>query len=75
MTAAPGASWSASGGKSIVDRDSFSAPKRSLGQNFLADPNICRRIVAAAREMDIRVLDHLVVTEDRFFSFQAEGMI
>lgn len=25
----------------------FSAPKRSLGQNFLADPNICRRIVEA----------------------------
>lgn len=24
----------------------FPAPKRSLGQNFLADPNICRRIVA-----------------------------
>lgn len=26
----------------------FSQPKRSLGQNFLSDPNICRRIVAAA---------------------------
>ena len=30
-----------------MDRDAFSAPKRSLGQNFLADPNICRRIVAS----------------------------
>ena len=29
----------------------------------------------AARELDIRVLDHLVVTENRFFSFQAEGML
>ncbi|NCD24558.1 MAG: ribosomal RNA small subunit methyltransferase A [Deltaproteobacteria bacterium] len=27
----------------------FRAPKRSLGQNFLADPNICRRIVATLR--------------------------
>lgn len=27
---------------------SFASPKRSLGQNFLADPNICRRIVAVA---------------------------
>ena len=26
----------------------FRSPKRSLGQNFLSDPNICRRIVAAA---------------------------
>lgn len=26
----------------------FSLPKRSLGQNFLSDPNICRRILAAA---------------------------
>lgn len=26
---------------------SFEAPKRSLGQNFLCDPQICRRIVAA----------------------------
>ena len=39
------------------------------------DVAFTRRIVAAAREMDIRVLDHLVVTENRFFSFQAEGMI
>ena len=39
------------------------------------DMAFTRRIVAAAREMDIRVLDHLVVTENRFFSFQAEGMI
>jgi 16S rRNA (adenine1518-N6/adenine1519-N6)-dimethyltransferase len=30
-----------------VDRSSFLAPKRSLGQNFLSDPNICRRIVAS----------------------------
>jgi 16S rRNA (adenine1518-N6/adenine1519-N6)-dimethyltransferase len=27
------------------ERSAFSSPKRSLGQNFLSDPNICRRIV------------------------------
>ncbi len=47
MTVAPGANWNVNGGRSIVDRASFSAPKRSLGQNFLADPNICRRIIAS----------------------------
>ena len=32
-----------------MNSPAFQAPKRSLGQNFLADPNICRRIVAALR--------------------------
>ena len=32
-----------------MDSRSFSNPKRSLGQNFLSDPNVCRRIVAAAQ--------------------------
>lgn len=31
-----------------MNNASFLTPKRSLGQNFLADPNICRRIVASA---------------------------
>jgi len=39
------------------------------------DVEFTRRIVAAAREIDIRVLDHVVVTEDRFYSFQTEGII
>ena len=30
-----------------MDKPTFLAPKRSLGQNFLSDPNICRRIVAS----------------------------
>lgn len=30
-----------------MDKQAFLAPKRSLGQNFLSDPNICRRIVAS----------------------------
>jgi DNA repair protein RadC len=41
----------------------------------LQDVEFTRRIKQAARELDIRVLDHLVVTESRFFSFQAEGML
>jgi 16S rRNA (adenine1518-N6/adenine1519-N6)-dimethyltransferase len=41
------AGWSANVGESTMDKHSFSNPKRSLGQNFLADPNICRRIVAS----------------------------
>ncbi|MDO9584268.1 MAG: 16S rRNA (adenine(1518)-N(6)/adenine(1519)-N(6))-dimethyltransferase RsmA [Desulfomicrobium sp.] len=47
MTAGPGAGWSGNAGCIAVDRSSFLAPKRSLGQNFLSDPNICRRIVAS----------------------------
>lgn len=39
------------------------------------DIRFTQRIRHAARELDIRVLDHLVVTENRFFSFQAEGML
>ena len=39
------------------------------------DVEFTRRIKSAAGEIDIRVLDHLVVTENRFFSFQSEGML
>lgn len=39
------------------------------------DIDITRRIRVAAMELDIRVLDHVVVTEDRFYSFQAEGKL
>jgi DNA repair protein RadC len=39
------------------------------------DAAFTRRIVSAARELDVRVLDHLVVTAGGYFSFQAEGML
>jgi DNA repair protein RadC len=39
------------------------------------DVEITKRIVTAAREVDVRVLDHLVVTERSYFSFQSEGML
>ncbi|PKN31352.1 MAG: hypothetical protein CVU63_24375, partial [Deltaproteobacteria bacterium HGW-Deltaproteobacteria-20] len=47
MTAAPSVGSNGNDGCPAVDRTSFFAPKRSLGQNFLSDPNICRRIVAS----------------------------
>lgn len=39
------------------------------------DIDFTRRIKNAAREIDLRLLDHLVVTDSRFFSFQSEGML
>ena len=39
------------------------------------DLEMTKRIQNAARQIDIRVLDHLVVTENSFFSFQSEGML
>jgi DNA repair protein RadC len=39
------------------------------------DVAFTRRVVGAARGLDVRVLDHLVVTADGYFSFQAEGML
>lgn len=39
------------------------------------DIEFTRRIKSAAREIDLRVLDHLVVTDNQFFSFQSEGML
>ena len=39
------------------------------------DVELTQRIVIAAREVEVRVLDHLVVTEKSYFSFQSEGML
>ncbi len=39
------------------------------------DVELTKRIVVAAREVEVRVLDHLVVTEKSYFSFQSEGML
>jgi DNA repair protein RadC len=54
----------------LVHNHPGSDPKPSV-----QDIEFTRRIKQAARELDIRVLDHLVVTESRYFSFQAEGML
>ena len=39
------------------------------------DVELTRRIAEAARTMGVRLLDHLIVTADGFFSFQSEGML
>ena len=39
------------------------------------DVELTRRMVRAATDLGLRVLDHLVVTERAFYSFQQEGML
>ena len=58
------------GGVILVHNHPGADPRPSV-----QDVELTRRIVSAAREMDIRVLDHLVITENRFYSFQSEGML
>lgn len=40
-----------------------------------ADEEITKKIVEAARYLDISVLDHIIVSEDGYFSFADEGML
>ena len=58
------------GGVILVHNHPGADPRPSV-----QDVELTRRIVKAAREMDLRVLVHLVVTEIRFFCFLAEGML
>ncbi|MDD4439635.1 MAG: JAB domain-containing protein, partial [Tissierellia bacterium] len=39
------------------------------------DTNITKKLREAGRWMDIFVLDHIIVTEDNYFSFADEGII
>ncbi len=39
------------------------------------DNNLTRRMAEAARTMDIRLLDHLVITENDYYSYSDEGKI
>ncbi|MBI5519834.1 MAG: DNA repair protein RadC [Desulfovibrio sp.] len=39
------------------------------------DRDLTRRIAQSARELGLRVLDHLIVTESRHFSFQDAGLL
>jgi len=39
------------------------------------DRELTRRLARAAGDLGLRVLDHIVVAEDRFFSFQSEGLL
>ena len=39
------------------------------------DVSLTRRISRAGRDLDIRVLDHVVVTDKRYFSFQEKSLL
>ena len=39
------------------------------------DQELTKKMQRAAQEMDIRVLDHIVVTDHDFFSFQSQGLL
>jgi len=39
------------------------------------DQELTRRLHRAAREMDVRVLDHIVVSEANYYSFQTQGLL
>jgi DNA repair protein RadC len=41
----------------------------------LADEELTRKIKEAARLFDIRVLDHIIVSEDGYYSFADEGIL
>ena len=41
----------------------------------IQDQELTRKMQRAAQEMDIRVLDHIIVTESDYFSFQAQGLL
>lgn len=44
-------------------------------QPSTADQDLTTRITKASKLIDIRVLDHLIVSEDGYFSFADQGMI
>lgn len=41
----------------------------------LEDKNITRRLVDAGKMLDIPVLDHIIIGENKYFSFKEEGLI
>lgn len=41
----------------------------------IADKELTRKITAAAKLFDIKVLDHIIVSEDGYFSFVNEGLM
>lgn len=41
----------------------------------VADKDITKKLKLAAQSLDIKVLDHLIITENAYFSFADEGLI
>ena len=40
-----------------------------------ADKNVTKKVTAALQLLDVRVIDHLILTEDSHFSFADEGLL
>lgn len=40
-----------------------------------SDKNLTQKLTAAAHSLDIKVLDHLIITEKAYFSFADEGLL
>ena len=41
----------------------------------MSDKNITKKIAEAGKVMDVKVIDHLIVTENEYFSFADEGLL
>jgi DNA repair protein RadC len=44
-------------------------------QPSLADKNLTAKVVTAALNIDISVIDHLIVAENTYFSFADQGIL
>jgi DNA repair protein RadC len=40
-----------------------------------ADKQVTSKLIAAGKSLDIKVLDHLIITEKAYFSFADEGIL
>lgn len=42
---------------------------------MVQDQELTRKLQRVAREMDVRVLDHIVGAENDYYRFQAQGLL
>lgn len=61
--------WSASG-VILVHNHPGGDPRPSA-----QDRELTKRLVRAAVDLGLRILDHVIVAEERYFSFQAQGLL
>lgn len=40
-----------------------------------ADKEVTKKLIIAGNQLEIKVLDHIIVTETSYFSFQDEGVL
>ena len=55
--------------------DVLIVPSKSSIKPSEADINVTKKIKKAAQFMDIKVLDHLIITDQSYFSFADQGRI